>query len=417
MSTSSLASRRTHLHLAGILTAAAGLAWSVLTAAPATAQIPSQAPDSSGVYETARHSFRVETVVPDLDFPWSMTWLPTGEMLVVERPGRVRVVRDGILDPTALAGLPTPYRDRGQGGYMDVLLHPDFESNRLLYLSYGKPNADGSEGALAVIRGRLEDERVSDVEEVFVADAWHGNNNHFSGRMAFGPDGHLFVTVGDRQYAPQLLGEHPAQDVTDHVGTIVRLHDDGRVPSDNPFVGHASARPEIFSYGHRNMQGLAADPVTGHVWANEHGPRGGDELNLVLPGRNYGWPVVSHGVDYDGSVFTPDAEAEGMESPRYVWTPSIGTSGMLVYRGEAFPWWRGDAFVAGMAGEQLVRVELVDDDALGEEVMLRGQLGRIRDVRAGPDGFIYLALEDRDGGLMPVVRLVPVAGEVRPPPP
>lgn len=389
----------------------------VVTPLPLAGQIPPQTPDADGIYETARHSFRLETVVDNLDFPWSMAWLPSGEMLIVERPGRVRIVHDGVLEAAPIRGLPTPYRDRGQGGYMDVLPHPDFAENRLLYLSYGKANEDGSEGALAVVRGRLVDDRVTDVEEVFAADAWHGNNNHFSGRMTFGTDGHLFIAVGDRQYAPQLLGEHPAQDLGDHVGTIVRLHDDGRVPEDNPFVGRSDALPEIYSYGHRNMQGLALDPATGRLWSNEHGPRGGDELNLIFPGRNYGWPVVSHGIDYDGTPFTGETQRPGMEAPRFVWTPSIGTSGMVIYHGDAFPWWKGSAFVAGMAGENLVRVTLVDADPVGEEVMVRGQLGRIRDVREGPDGLLYLAMEDRDGGPMPVVRLVPVSGEVRPPPP
>jgi glucose/arabinose dehydrogenase len=388
----------------------------LLTAASsAEAQIPSQEPDSTGVYESARHRFRVVTVVEDLEYPWSMAWLPTGELLVVERPGRLRIVRDGVLDPSPIPGFPAVYRERGQGGFMDVLPHPDFAQNRLLYLSYGKPNTNGSMGTTTVVRGRFEGDRVVGVEEIFESVAWHGNNNHFSGRMTFDLEGHLYVAVGDRQAAPNLLADHPSQDLTNHMGTIVRLHDDGRVPSDNPFVGHPTALPEIWSYGHRNMQGLAIDPGSGAVWSNEHGPRGGDELNLVVPGRNYGWPVASHGINYDGSVFTADENLPWMEAPRFVWTPSIGTSGMVIYSGDRFPWWRGNALVGGMAGERLVRVTVIGQHAVGAETLLHEQLGRIRDVREGPDGLIYLALEDADGALTPIVRLEPVEGEVAPP--
>jgi glucose/arabinose dehydrogenase len=384
-------------------------------ASSAEAQIASQEPDSAGVYESARHNFQVVTVVEGLEYPWSMAWLPTGEMLVVERPGRLRIVRDGVLDPNPVSGFPAVYRQLGQGGFMDVVPHPDFAQNRLVYLTYGKPDEDDSMGTTTVVRGRFEGDRVVGVEEIFESVAWHENNNHFSGRMTFDHEGYLYVAVGDRMAPPDLLADHPAQDLTNHMGTIVRLHDDGRVPSDNPFIGHATALPEIWSYGHRNMQGLATDPISGVIWSNEHGPRGGDELNLILPGRNYGWPVVSHGINYDGSVFTLDEHVPWMEAPRFVWTPSIGTSGMTIYSGDRFPWWRGSALVAGMAGERLVRVSLIGQDAVSEETLLHRQLGRIRDVREGPDGLVYLALEDADGGPTPIVRLEPVDGEVAPP--
>ena len=297
---------------------------------------------------------------------------------------------------------------------MDILPHPDFAGNRWLYLSYGKPSEDGSEGTTTVVRGRWDDGRVSDVEEIFESNAWHGNNNHFSGRMAFGLDGYLYLTVGDRMFEPDMMADHPALDVTNHMGTIVRLHDDGRVPDDNPLVGRGNALPEIWSYGHRNLQGLAVDPGTGNVWSNEHGPRGGDELNLISGGGNYGWPVVSHGINYDGTVYTAEAYGEGVESPRFVWTPSIGISGMMIYRGDAFPWWKGSAFAGGMVGEQLARVTLEGVDALGVETLLHGELGRIRDVREGPDGLIYLALEHAEE-LTAIVRLEPVASDVMPP--
>ena len=378
---------------------------------------PSDADADDGtaiVHSSARHDFRVVTVADGLDHPWSMAWLPTGEMLIVERPGRLRVVRDGVLQPEPVAGWPAVYRDEGQGGFMDILPHPAFSENGWLYLSYGKPNQDGSEGTTAVVRGRWDDGRVTDLEEVFESDAWYGNNNHFSGRMAFGLDGYLYLTVGDRMLPPDMMADHPALDVTNHMGTIVRLHDDGRVPADNPLVGRGEALPEIWSYGHRNLQGLAVDPGTGDVWSNEHGPRGGDELNLIAPGANYGWPVVSHGINYDGTVYTTATSGSETESPRFVWTPSIGISGMMIYRGDAFPWWRGSAFVGGMVGEQLARVTLEGTDALGVEVLLEGELGRIRDVREGPDGLVYLALDHAEEPTA-VVRLEPVASDVMPP--
>ena len=388
---------------------AGGLA--ALAAAPVAGQ---NSGTGDPVYSSARHDFRVVTVADGLDHPWSMAWLPSGEMLIVERPGRLRVVRGGVLQPEPVAGWPAVYRDEGQGGFMDILPHPDFAGNRWLYLSYGKPNEDGSEGTTTVVRGRWDDGRVTDVEEIFESNAWHGNNNHFSGRMAFDLDGYLYLTVGDRMLPPNMLADHPALDVTNHMGTIVRLHDDGRLPADNPFVGSADTLPEIWSYGHRNLQGLATDPLTGNLWSNEHGPRGGDELNLVARGGNYGWPVVSHGINYDGTVYTTEASRPGVESPSFVWVPSIGISGMMIYRGDEFPWWRGSAFVGGMVGQQLGRVTLEGTDALGVETLLQGELGRIRDVREGPDGLIYLALEHAEE-LTAVVRLEPVASDVLPP--
>lgn len=372
------------------------------------------------VHESARHDFRVVTVVAGLDHPWSIAWLPTGEMLVAERPGRLRVVRDGVLASAAVAGLPEVYRREGQGGFMDVALHPDFGTNHLLYLSYGKPNEDGSQGTTTVVRGRLERGsvayRIDDLEEIFESNAWGDNNNHFAGRMVFDPDGYLFLAVGDRMASPDLMADHPAQDLTNHMGTIVRLHDDGSTPVDNPFVGRADALPEIWTYGHRNQQGLAVHPVTGEVWSNEHGPRGGDELNLIVSGGNYGWPVVSYGIHYDGTIFTTETERRGMESPQFAWVPSIAASGLMIYSGEQFPWWKGSAFVGGLAGQQLARISFEGHRAVSEETLLEGVLGRIRDVRQGPDGGIYLALEGTDDEpLTRIVRLEPVAGDVRTP--
>lgn len=375
------------------------------------------APGDAPVHESARHHFRVVTVVEGLDHPWSMAWLPGGDMLVTERPGRLRVVRNGRLVPGAVSGLPAVYREAGQGGFMDVVPHPDFAQNRLVYLSYGKPNADGSQGTTTVVRGRLEGDAMVDVEEIFEADAWGSNNNHFSGRMVFDQDGYLYVSVGDRQVDPDLGFRHPAQDLSNHLGKIVRLHDDGTVPRDNPFVRRPGARPEIWTYGNRNPQGLAVDPETGTLWITDHGPRGGDELNRVVRAGNYGWPVLTYGIHYDGRVITDETERPGMISPDFVWVPSIGTSGLTLYRGDRFPWWRGNALAGGMVGEQLARVTLGTGRALGEEKLLAGAVGRIRDVRTGPDGLVYLALEGLGrGALSPIVRLEPVESDIQSPP-
>jgi glucose/arabinose dehydrogenase len=336
-------------------------------------------------------------------------------MLVTERPGRLRVVRDGKLLPESVAGVPH-VRVRGQGGLLEVLPHPDFATNHLLYLSFAKPNDDGSLATTAVVRGRLEDHRLVDVEEIFEAKAWARGNAHFAGRMVFDRDGYLYLSVGDRGEAPNLMAGHPAQSLTQHHGTVIRIRDDGRVPADNPFLDERGAMPEIWSYGHRNPQGMAVHPQTGEVWENEHGPRGGDEVNLVQKGANYGWPVVSFGVNYDGSVYSVDTHRQGMESPVWNWVPSIATSGMLFYTGEEFPWWRGSMFVGGLRGEQLTRLTLKDQRVVSAETLLAGVLGRIRDVRQGPDDFVYLAIDNSRGqALTRVVRLEPVAGDVAPP--
>lgn len=339
-------------------------------------------------------------------------------MLVTEKPGRLRVVRDGELDPEPVAGVPE-VRYRSQGGLLDVELHPDFASNRLLYLSFSKPDEEGGEGTTAVVRGRFEGDRLEDVEEIFEARAWSMSGAHFGSRLAFGPDGHLFITVGDRGANP-LDGppeQHPAQDRTNHQGTVVRLHDDGRIPSDNPFVERDDVLPGIWSYGHRNPQGLVIDEETGEIWAIEHGPQGGDELNLVRPGRNYGWPVIGYGVQYGGPTIHDAREKEGMEQPIQFWVPSIAPSGLMLYTGDRFPEWRGNLFVGGLAHQELHRVPLVEGEdgyqvgRMERPPLLQG-FGRIRDVRQGPDGYIYLAIDDRRGGdTTPIVRLEPVEEE------
>jgi len=356
------------------------------------------------------HDYRVVTVAEGLVNPWSIAFLPGGDMLVTERPGRLRLVRKGKLLEAAVEGVPAVVA-RGQGGLLDVVPHPNFASNRLVYLSYSKPNGppgDTVTATTAVARGRWENDKLVGVEDIFVAQT-RGAPGHFGSRLAFDRNGFLFVTVGDRQAPPAgNLEGHPAQDFSNHHGAVLRLHDDGKVPADNPFVGQEGKRPELWTKGHRNPQALVVHPETGDVWVTEHGPQGGDELNLIKKGANYGWPVVGFGVNYrTGSAIHTGTMREGMESPVHVWVPSIGVSGMIVYTGDKFPDWKGNILAGGLAGEMLTRLVLDGQRAELAEHLVRKQ-GRIRDVRQGPDGFIYLAIDDRQGGKTPIVRLEPV---------
>ena len=385
------------------------LAPALLLAVSASALSQSAAPVSLPVQRSSLHDYRVVTVVEGLQNPWSMAFLPGGDMLVTERAGRLRVVRNGRLLPEPVAGLPV-IRASGQGGLLDVVAHPGFTSNRLVYFSYSKPSADTLQGTTAVARARFENNRLTDVQEIFEAKLWSQGRGHYGSRLAFDRNGYLFITLGDRQVPPAgNLEAHPAQGLTDHFGKTIRLHDDGRVPTDNPFVGRTDAQPEIWTYGHRNMQGLVVHPETGDVWVTEHGPQGGDELNLLQPGKNYGWPVIGYGVNYrTGAAIHTGTHREGMEQPVHIWVPSIGTSGLIVYTGDRFPQWKGSVFAGGMAGEQLVRLTLDGRRVIGEETLVQ-RMGRIRDVRQGSDGYIYLAIDSREGKPTAILRLEPVA--------
>ena len=379
--------------------------------------------DSATIIRTAFHDFSVDTVTGGLVHPFSMVFTPEGDLLVTERPGRLRIIRDDVLIDDPVEGLPEilaigqgamPQDGREQAGMRDLILLPDFAENRLLYLSYTKPGAD-SLGNIAVVRGRFENDRLSDVEELFHADAFGNGSDRSSqwgGRLALDGKGYLFITIGYRQWPSEGdLSEHPSQSLSSHNGTTIRLHEDGRVPEDNPFVGQDGVHPEIWTYGHRNAQGLAIHPETGDVWLNEHGPQGGDELNLVRPGLNYGWPVVGFGVNYRTGIAIHSAtHQDGMEPPVHIWVPSIGVTGMLFYTGAAFPDWQGDMIVASLRGEQLVRLTLDGQQVAREETLMNG-MGRIRDVRQGPEGIIYLAMDGDargfDGDPTPIVRLIP----------
>ena len=365
------------------------------------------------VYYAAHHDYRVVTVAEGLLRPYSMAWLPGGDMLVTEMPGQLRIVRDGLLLPEAVPGVPEVFYT-GQGGLFEVIPHPNFSENRWIYLSYAKEEGDTS--VTAVVRGRLENDRLSNVVEIFSPQA--AGFGHYGGKIVFDDEGYLFLTLGERQ-APARgdLTAHPAQDLSNHHGVIVRLNDDGSVPDDNPFVGQAGALPEIWSYGHRSPQGLVIHPETGDLWESEHGPQGGDELNLIEPGNNYGWPVIGRGTNY-GSIGSPIHGAigqRGMEQPIHFWVPSIAASGLMVYTGDKFPMWHGSIISGALAGEQLARLHMSDDyrEVIVEET-LAYDMGRIRDVRQGPDGYIYLAISDGNGAgrgdFQPteIVRLEPI---------
>jgi glucose/arabinose dehydrogenase len=371
---------------------------SALFAVPAQAQAP--------VFKSSVHDYRLVTVAEGLVQPWAMAFLPGGDLLVTERPGRLRIIRGGKLLPTPVSGVPE-VAYRGQGGLLDVVAHPNFASNKLIYLSFSKPQGGGA-ATTAVVRGRFENNALVDAKEIFVADT-KGAPGHYGSRIAFDKSGMMFITVGERQ-VPSTgdLEKHPAQDLSNHHGKVIRLFDDGRVPPDNPFVGKAGAKPEIWSYGHRNPQGLAIHPTTGEVWETEHGPQGGDELNLVQKGLNYGWPVVGFGVNYGpGVAIHAGTMRAGMENAKNVWVPSIATSSLMIYTGDKFPAWKGSFFVGGLAGQRLVRLTYDGKVFNVEDNLVRNQ-GRIRDVRQGPDGYIYVSIDDQQAKPSAVMRMEPV---------
>ena len=350
------------------------------------------------VVESEEHAFRVVTVATGLDHPWGLAFLPDGRMLVTERPGRLRTVTAGRLDPEPVAGVPR-VRASGQGGLLDVALHPEFGENGWVYLSYAAGNRHGA--GTEVARGRLRGHRLEEVEVLFRALPKSGGGRHFGSRLRFAPDGHLFITLGDRG------DRHRAQDPGDHAGSIIRLRDDGAVPPDNPFVGVDGTRPELFTLGNRNVQGLAFDLETGLLWSHEHGPRGGDEVNMVRPGVNYGWPVISYGREYmSGNQVGEGTHRDGLAQPALQWTPSIAPSGLTVYDGDRFPGWRGNLFVGALSFRLLARLVLDGERVVHEEHLLEGRYGRIRDVRTGADGLIYL-LTDAPAPYGALLRLEP----------
>ncbi len=349
----------------------------------------------------ARSGAEVETqvVARGLDHPWAIVFLPDGRMLVTERAGRLRVVtREGqISEP--VAGLPT-VDARSQGGLLDVTLGPSFASDRMIYWSYSEPRGNDRNGT-SVARGRLSADasRVENVEVIFRQEPAWRSNGHFGSKLVFDREGRLYVTLGERQRSePARL----AQDLSTHIGKIVRINADGTIPADNPFVGRADVRPEIWSYGHRNVQGADLHPETGVLWEVEHGPQGGDELNIPRPGRNYGWPIICYCEDYGGERMVESAAREGMEQPLYYWDPVIAPGDMDFYRGALFPW-RGDILIAGLRSQQLVRLDVEGERVIGEERFALG-VGRIRDLAEAEDGSLWIVTDEDDGA---IVRLTP----------
>ena len=370
-----------------------GAVWALLAMAAVSlgAACPLAAAERLGTFKSAKHRFHLVKVVDGLEHPWGLAFLPDGRMLVTERPGRLRIVADGWLVPEPVAGVPEVWDD-GQGGLLDVALHPGFAENGLIYLSYASPD-DDDDAATAVARGRLVGARLEDVEEIYVALPRDDGGRHFGSRLLFA-DGYLFVTAGERGEPDR------AQDVGDPAGSVIRLLDDGRVPEDNPFIGQADARPELYSIGHRNPQGMAREAATGRIYAIEHGPKGGDELNLIEPGVNYGWPVITYGKSYMGFKIGEGTHKEGMAQPVHYWVPSISPSGLMIYDADRFPAWQGSFFAGALSGELLVRLEVADGKAVVEERMLEDLEERIRDVRQGPDGLIYLLTDHPEGMLL-----------------
>ena len=355
--------------------------------------------DGPWIFDTAeQHKIRVSVVAKGLSHPWAITFLPNDDMLVTERAGRLRLVRDGMLDPQEISGVPTVRTD-GNGGLMDVAVHPQFDENRLVYLTYTKP-VGGGKGAPALARGRLEAGTLVDVRDLIVTEAYEGNSG-LNGRVVFGRDGKVYMSTGGRV-------TDVSQNPMSLRGKVLRLNDDGTVPDDNPFIKHDDHRPEIYSFGHRNTLGLILHPVTGEIWQHENGPNGGDEINIVLAGRNYGWPVVSFGRDYSGArLYEPTRD--GMETPLVVWLPAIAAAGMAVYTGDQFPAWKGNVFVGslregGIPGtghlERIVFNEKTEE--LRRETMLTELRQRIREVRQGPDGLLYVLTDADDGALLKI---------------
>ncbi|OZC04333.1 PQQ-dependent sugar dehydrogenase [Rubricoccus marinus] len=368
----------------------------LLLAAPMCAQtLPGQSAD-----EVATDAGNVEVldVTGGLVHPWGMAFLPDGRLLVTERAGRLRIVdTEGNVSPEVPGG-PKAYV-QGQGGYLDVALDPDFAANQHVWLSYSRPGP-GSSSATALGRATMQGDSLTNWEVMFTQTPWFSNGLHFGGRIGFSPEGHVFLTLGER------FQFDPAQDLTNHMGAVVRLNRDGSVPEDNPFVGREDALPEIYSYGHRNVQSIAFDPASGDIWEAEYGPLGGDELNLLTPGTNYGWPVVSWGDNYDGSqIPDPDGEAQFTDAVKQ-WTPVISPSGMIFYTGDVFPEWTGSLVISSLSRQGLVRLNLENGAVANEEIIPLG--ARIRDVEQGPDGHLYVLTDDRDGH---VWRLSPLTAE------
>jgi aldose sugar dehydrogenase len=341
-------------------------------------------------------AYQFTTVAEGLAHPWSIAFLPNGDALVTERDGRLRIIRNGALDPEPVAGVPEPFV-RSQGGLFEVALHPRFEENAWLYLSYAA--GDAGANATRVVRARFDGERLDASETVFEVQPSKSTPVHYGGRMLFMPDGTLLVTTGDG-----FVYREEAQNLQSLLGKVVRLNDDGTIPDDNPFTGRDDARPEIWAYGIRNSQGIARHHDTGHVYLIDHGPRGGDELHLLAPGRNYGWPLITYGIDYTGARVSPYTALPGLEQPLHYWETAIAPAALAWYDGAMFPDWRGDLFVAALAGRSVQRIRVENGSVVEVEVLFEDLGERIRAVAPGPDGALYLLTDSAEGRLIRVER-------------
>jgi glucose/arabinose dehydrogenase len=385
----------TALKLSLILSAAALLGCSA----------PAGSIEPSGTDVPAASGWRAETVVRGLQHPWAIAWLPDGDALITERPGRLRLLADGALVRAPIAGLPDICGDCGQGGLLDLTLHPAFAQNRLVYFTFAQ--GDEARNRTALARGTLSRDktRLSDVEVIFHNADWKSGGQHFGSRLVWLPDDTLLMSIGDGGNPPvSFRGEHirkQAQNPGTHFGSLLRLTADGKAPADNPFAADADAKPELYSYGHRNIQGLVRHPDSGAIYANEHGSRGGDELNQIRPGDNYGWPAVTYSMEYWGPRISDETQRPGVTEPMLVWTPSKAPSGLAVYTGSRFPHWRGDLFSGALKFQQVHRLDLEGGEIVAEEKLEIGE--RVRDVRMGPDGELYVLTDAADGALLRIV--------------
>ncbi len=348
--------------------------------------------------QTDNPDYTLETIITELDVPWGMDWLPDGDMLVTEREGDMWLYSEGGLANEPIAGVPEIWAE-GQGGLLDVKVHPDYEENGWIYFTYSSPEGSGDGANTALMRAKLNDDKTELVnrELLYKAEPNTDAGQHFGSRIVFDNDGYIFFGIGDRGNRD----ENP-QDITRDAGKIYRLHDDGSIPEDNPFVGEEGAKEAIFAYGVRNPQGMDLHPETGQLWEHEHGPRGGDEINIIEAGNNYGWPEISFGINYNGTSFTDDTAKAGMEQPEWYWDPSIAPSGMTFVTSDKFPEWEGDILVGSLKFGYLMHVDMENGELVGEEELFE-DIGRVRDVRQGPDGNIYVATETDNG----IVRISP----------
>jgi len=349
--------------------------------------------DAGDIIETDDHKIRVDRVVEGIRVPWGMAFLPDGRVLITERSGDLYLVENGRLAESTIQGVPEVVA-RNQGGLLDVQLHPDYEENGWIYLSYSYNGENGT--GTAIMRARLDGMQLTDRQVLFQASPQSNRVHHFGSRIVFDNQNYLYFSIGDR-------GEmQNAQDLTTHSGGVFRLHDDGSVPDDNPFNGSENAKPEFWTYGNRNIQGMAVHPGTGEIWAHEHGPRGGDEVNIIKKGNNYGWPEITYGINYNGTTITDQTEKEGMEQPFLYWDPSIAPSGMDFVTGDRYPNWKGDLMVGSLSFQYLHRVDLDGSDLVKQEELLK-DIGRVRSVKVAPDGYIYAGVEN-----LGIIRILPV---------